>query len=47
MAGASAVQVGTATFAHPPAMIEIVEGIAEYMKRKGLVHLSELNIRGN
>jgi dihydroorotate dehydrogenase (NAD+) catalytic subunit len=45
MAGAAAVQVGTATFAHPPAMIEVVEGIGEYMKKKGISRLAELNIR--
>jgi dihydroorotate dehydrogenase (NAD+) catalytic subunit len=46
LAGAAAVQVGTATFAHPPAMIEVVEGIAEYMKKKGFLHPADLSIRG-
>ncbi|MBO4546171.1 MAG: dihydroorotate dehydrogenase [Treponema sp.] len=35
MAGAAAVQVGTATFANPLAMKEIVEGLEAFMKRKG------------
>lgn len=35
MAGAAAVQVGTATFANPFAMKEIVEGLEAFMKRKG------------
>ena len=35
MAGASAVQVGTATFANPNAMIEMIDGLAAFMKRKG------------
>ena len=35
MAGASAVQVGTATFANPNAMIEIIDGLKDFMKRKG------------
>ena len=35
MAGAAAVQVGTATFANPPAMVEIIDGLAAFMKRKG------------
>jgi dihydroorotate dehydrogenase (NAD+) catalytic subunit len=46
MAGAAAVEVGTATFAHPPAMTEIAEGIAAYMKRQGLLRLADLSIRG-
>jgi dihydroorotate dehydrogenase (NAD+) catalytic subunit len=45
MAGAAAVQVGTATFAHPPAMIEVVEGIAGYMKERGFLHPADLSIR--
>jgi dihydroorotate dehydrogenase (NAD+) catalytic subunit len=45
MAGAAAVQVGTATFAHPPAMIEIVEGIAGYMHKWGIPRLADLSIR--
>lgn len=35
MAGAAAVQVGTATFANPFAMNEIAKGIEAFMKRKG------------
>lgn len=35
MAGASALEIGTATFANPYAMIEIIDGLAAYMKRKG------------
>ena len=34
MAGASAVQVGTATFANPNAMIEMIDGLSAFMKRK-------------
>ena len=34
MAGATAVQVGTATFANPETMSEIVTGIREYMEKK-------------
>jgi dihydroorotate dehydrogenase (NAD+) catalytic subunit len=33
MAGASAVEVGSATFAHPRSMIEIIDGIAAYLER--------------
>jgi dihydroorotate dehydrogenase (NAD+) catalytic subunit len=44
-AGAAAVQVGSATFAHPPAMNEIIRGIAAYMDRLGIKKISEINIR--
>jgi dihydroorotate dehydrogenase (NAD+) catalytic subunit len=45
LAGAAAVQVGSATFAHPPAMNEIITGIADYMKQKGLEKVDDLSIR--
>ena len=41
MAGADAIQVGTATFANPNAMIEIIDGLAAFMKRKGYAKLSD------
>ena len=41
MAGASAIEVGTATFGNPFAMKEIVEGLREYMKRKGFRSLDD------
>ena len=41
MAGADAVQVGTATFATPPAMVEIIDGLAAFMKRKGYAKISD------
>ncbi|MDR0377665.1 MAG: dihydroorotate dehydrogenase [Spirochaetaceae bacterium] len=46
MAGAAAVQIGSATFAHPQTMTEIIDGIAAYMKRKNVTRLEELDIRG-
>jgi dihydroorotate dehydrogenase (NAD+) catalytic subunit len=45
MAGAAAVQVGAATFAHPPAMIEIIDGIGVYMKKHGMGKLADLGIQ--
>ena len=42
MAGASAVQVGTATFANPNTMIEIIDGLAAFMKRKGYHNIDEI-----
>ncbi len=41
MAGAHAVQVGTATFADPLAMIKIIEGISVFMKRKNYKTLED------
>jgi dihydroorotate dehydrogenase (NAD+) catalytic subunit len=35
MAGASAIQVGTATFSNPLAMVEIIRGLKEFMKSHG------------
>ncbi|GHV53699.1 dihydroorotate dehydrogenase [Spirochaetia bacterium] len=47
MAGAMAIEVGSATFAHPPAMIEIINGIAGYMESRKFSRLEEISIRGN
>jgi len=41
-AGASAIQVGTATFANPRAALDILEGIESYMNQEGIDHLSEI-----
>ncbi|MCL2373726.1 MAG: dihydroorotate dehydrogenase [Treponema sp.] len=45
LAGAGAVQVGSATFAHPPLMNEIVAGIRDYMTEKGFLSTARLSIR--
>ncbi len=42
MAGASLCQVGTATFANPLAMIECIDGLSAFMKRKGYRNLEEM-----
>lgn len=42
MAGASAVQVGTITFANPRAGIEIVEGIEAFLRREGVEDVKEI-----
>ena len=42
MAGASAVQVGTATFADPLAPIRVVEGLAAYVREQGLGSIREV-----
>ncbi len=41
MAGAHAIQVGTATFADPLAMIKIIEGLVSFMKRKNYKTLAD------
>ncbi len=49
MAGATAVQVGTANFVDPLAMPKIIAGMESYMKREGIHDLSEIRgiIGGN
>lgn len=42
MAGASAVQVGTATFADPRAPVRILEELAEWLRRQGVGQLDEI-----
>lgn len=41
MTGASAIQVGTATFANPHAMEEITDGLESFMARKGYATLAD------
>jgi dihydroorotate dehydrogenase (NAD+) catalytic subunit len=45
LAGASAVQVGSATFSCPPLMDRIIMGLGEYMTEKGFKELGQLSIR--
>jgi len=42
MAGASAVQVGSASFANPSAPLDILEGIEQFMTKEGVKDISEL-----
>jgi dihydroorotate dehydrogenase (NAD+) catalytic subunit len=42
MAGASAVQVGTATFADPLAPLRVIEGLAAYVRTHGLVSIRDV-----
>jgi dihydroorotate dehydrogenase (NAD+) catalytic subunit len=46
MAGAAAIQVGSATFAHPATMIEIIDGIEDNMRRRSIEKLEDIAIRG-
>jgi len=45
MAGASAVQVGSSTFAHPSSMTDIIDGLHKYMIETGINKVSEISIR--
>ena len=42
IAGATAVQVGTATFVSPQVMVRLVDGLSEYLASEGLSNVSEL-----
>lgn len=42
MAGATAVQVGTATFANPRALLDVIEGIDRWMATNGIEDVNEL-----
>ena len=42
LAGASAVQVGTATFLRPRAMLDVIDGIVGYCERKGIGSVAAL-----
>lgn len=42
MAGASAIQVGTATFTNPRAPLDVLEGIEEYMSKERITDIAEL-----
>lgn len=45
LAGATAIQIGSSTFAHPPLMNEVIRGIKEYMKKNNFNSLEQLSIR--
>ena len=42
MAGATAVQVGTATFSNPRAMLEIIAGLEAFMQSHGYHNIEEM-----
>jgi dihydroorotate dehydrogenase (NAD+) catalytic subunit len=45
LAGAAAVQVGSANFVNPLVMPEIINGIENYMREYGYTTISQLSIR--
>ena len=42
MAGASAIQVGTASFTNPRAPLDVLEGIEQFMEKEGIKDITEL-----
>ena len=42
LAGATAIQVGTANFIHPDAMIHIIDGLPEFCEQQGLERVADL-----
>jgi dihydroorotate dehydrogenase (NAD+) catalytic subunit len=42
MAGASAIQVGTASFANPSAPLDVLKGIEQFMEKEGIGDIAEL-----
>ena len=42
MAGASAVQVGTASFVQPTAMLDVLDGLAAFCARRGIADVAQL-----
>ncbi|HCP60558.1 MAG TPA: dihydroorotate dehydrogenase [Dehalococcoidia bacterium] len=42
MAGASAIQIGTASFTNPRAALDVLEGIERFMEKKGVKDIGEL-----
>ena len=42
MAGASAIEVGTAQFVNPRALLDVLEGIERFMQKEGVNELSEI-----
>jgi dihydroorotate dehydrogenase (NAD+) catalytic subunit len=42
MAGALAVQVGTATFANPRALLDVIDGMEQWLEREGVADVHEI-----
>ena len=42
MAGASAVQIGTANFVDPTVTMQVVDGLADYCRRHGVARITDL-----
>lgn len=44
LAGAKAIQIGTATLVNPKAAVEVIDGIKKYMKETGMTCIEDLHI---
>jgi len=42
MAGASAIQVGTASFTNPRSPFDVLQGIEQFMQQEGITDIAEL-----
>lgn len=42
MVGCAAVQVGTINFVHPTAMLDVIDGIEDFCRRKGIARVADL-----
>ncbi|MBA7584612.1 Dihydroorotate dehydrogenase B (NAD(+)), catalytic subunit [subsurface metagenome] len=42
MAGASAIQVGTAGFSNPQAPLDVLDGIEQFMDKEGITDIADL-----
>ena len=42
MAGATAVQIGTANFVDPTTCVKVIEGLEDYCRRHGVADIAEL-----
>ncbi len=40
--GAKAIQVGTANFINPPVTLEIIDGLEDYLRQRGLEDINEI-----
>jgi dihydroorotate dehydrogenase (NAD+) catalytic subunit len=45
MAGAAAIQIGSATFANPHTMIEIIDGIGRFMSTNKIKKIGDISIK--
>ena len=42
LVGAKAIQVGTANFINPPITLEIIDGLKDYLRQRGLADINEI-----
>jgi len=45
MAGAAAIQIGSATFVNPHTMTEVIDGLKQYMQSNKILNVNDLSIR--